>query len=135
MMNQDLLDAVAVLSFVVGLANYQENLTQSDKAELMDKLDRQTKDILERVEQAVEEQNKMLREILIMAREKKTKAAKKTYAVCPEQFAERMKEIAADDDDPEMNHAIADGLMCETLEALGFGEGVETFNGMRKWYS
>ena len=64
MRNQDFLDAISLVSFLVGLANYEENLTQNDKADLMDKLDRQTKEILERVEKAVDEQNRMLKEIL-----------------------------------------------------------------------
>lgn len=64
MSNQDFLDAVSLASFVIGLANYNENLTQNDKAELMDKLDRQTKDILVRIEELLEDQNEMLREII-----------------------------------------------------------------------
>lgn len=63
-MNQDVLDALAVVSFLIGVANYGENLTQSDKTDLMNSLDRQTKDILTKIEASLEEQNKMLREIL-----------------------------------------------------------------------
>jgi len=64
MYNQDMLDTLAVLSFVVGLANYQENLTQNDKDDIMKKLDEQTKDILIQLTAAIEEQNTMLKEIL-----------------------------------------------------------------------
>ena len=64
MINQQ--DLLQIVSFVVGLANYQENLTQNDKADLMDKLDRQTKEILLEVQNAIEEQNKMLKAILEM---------------------------------------------------------------------
>lgn len=64
MSNQDFLDAISLASFIIGLANYNENLTQNDKAEIMDKLDHQTRDILLRIETDLEEQNKMLREIL-----------------------------------------------------------------------
>lgn len=63
MMNQDFLDALAFVSFVVGVANYNENLTQNDKDDLMKSLDEQTKQILTRVEAAIEEQNSMLEEI------------------------------------------------------------------------
>ena len=63
-MNQDFLDALAVVSFLVGMANYNENLTQSDKDDLMKGLDQKTNEILARVEQDLEEQNIMLREIL-----------------------------------------------------------------------
>ena len=64
-MNQDdLLNAVAIVSFLVGLANYQENLTQNDKDDIMNTLDRQTKDILTKLQEEIEQQNEMLREIL-----------------------------------------------------------------------
>ena len=64
MMNQDMLDALTVVSFLVGMANYNENLTQNDKDDIMNRLDQQTRDILMRVEEALEEQNTMLEEIL-----------------------------------------------------------------------
>lgn len=63
-MNQDFLDALAVVSFLVGVANYNENLTQSDKDDLMRGLDQKTNEMLARIEQGLEEQNAMLREIL-----------------------------------------------------------------------
>lgn len=62
--NDDFMDALAIVSFLIGLANYQENLTQSDKDDLLHKLNQQTKDLLERLEKDLEEQNNMLREIL-----------------------------------------------------------------------
>lgn len=62
--NQDMLDTLTLVSFLVGVANYNENLTQSDKDDIMRHLDQQTMDILTRVETALEDQNKMLREIL-----------------------------------------------------------------------
>lgn len=64
MYDKDVLDAVAIVSFLIGIANYQENLTQSDKDDIMNHLDEQTKDILEQVQEALEEQNRMLKEIL-----------------------------------------------------------------------
>ena len=63
-MNQDFLDALTFVSFVVGMANYNENLTQSDKDDLMKGLDQKTNEMLARIEQDLEEQNIMLREIL-----------------------------------------------------------------------
>ena len=63
-MKQDMLDAITMLSFVIGMANYEENLTQNDKDDIMKRLDEQTRDILEKVSEQLEEQNKMLREIL-----------------------------------------------------------------------
>ena len=64
MYDKNFLDAVALVSFIVGIKNYEENLTQSDKDDIMNHLDQQTKDILEKVQAALEEQNKMLQEIL-----------------------------------------------------------------------
>ena len=64
MLDDRFLDMIALVSFVVGMANYSENLTQSDKADLMHGLDQQTKEILTRINEALEQQNKMLREIL-----------------------------------------------------------------------
>ena len=68
--NQDLLDTLNLLSFIVGVKNYQENLTQNDKAEIMNRLDEQTKEILIHVEQELEKQNEMLREILLVLERK-----------------------------------------------------------------
>lgn len=64
MNNQDFLDALAMVSFLVGIANYNENLTQSDKDDIMRRLDSQTNDILMKVQKELEAQNEMLREIL-----------------------------------------------------------------------
>ena len=62
--NNDLLDAVSIVSFLVGLANYNENLTQSDKDDIMKRLDQKTNSILVEVQKSLDEQNDMLREIL-----------------------------------------------------------------------
>lgn len=64
MRNQDFLDAISIVSFMVGIANYNENLTQNDKAEIMDKLDRQTRDILICLQDEIKKQNAMLESIL-----------------------------------------------------------------------
>ena len=49
----DLLDVLNILSFVIGLLNYDENLTQNDKQEL-----------LEEIHAHLEEQDIKLEEIL-----------------------------------------------------------------------
>lgn len=38
-------------------------------------------------------------------------------------------------DDEEIVHSMMDGIMCETLDKLGFTEGVEIFNEALKWYA
>ena len=62
--NQNFMDAMAMVSFLIGVANYNENLSQSDKDDIMEKLDEQTKELLEHIEKLLEEQNKMLKAIL-----------------------------------------------------------------------
>ena len=62
--NQDMLDAIAIVSFLVGVANYNENLTQSDKDDIMNYLDRQTVEILKKLQDSIDEQNAMLKQIL-----------------------------------------------------------------------
>ena len=64
MRNQELMDAINIASYLIGVANYNENLTQNDKAEIMNKLDEQTKEILKQIEDAIIKQNAMLEEIL-----------------------------------------------------------------------
>ena len=62
--NQDMLDRLSVLSFIIGAKNYQENLTQNDKADIMNSLDAQTKTILSEIEKELERQNEMLAKIM-----------------------------------------------------------------------
>ena len=68
--NQDMLDTLTLVSFLVGVANYDENLTQRDKDDIMNRLDQQTKDILLEVQKSLEDQNNMLREILTILKSK-----------------------------------------------------------------
>lgn len=49
----------------------------------------------------------------------------------PEEFKKRMIEISTETD-TETRHVVADELMCEVLESLGYGEGVEVFVLMPK---
>ena len=69
--DQNMLDAITLVSFIIGVANYNENLTQSDKDDIMKSLDQQTKDILIRVQAELEKQNEMLVEILEQLRKEK----------------------------------------------------------------
>ena len=69
MNNEDFLDALTAASFILGLANYNENLTQNDKAEMMQGLDKQTAILLERLEEDLEKQNEMLKEQTMLLRE------------------------------------------------------------------
>ena len=62
--DQNFMDALALVSFVIGVANYNENLSQSDKDDMMQALDEKTNRMLARLETDLEEQNEMLRQIL-----------------------------------------------------------------------
>lgn len=62
--NQDFMDAVALVSFIIGIANYNENLSQSDKDDMMHALDEKANNMLEKLEADLEEQNELLRQIL-----------------------------------------------------------------------
>ena len=52
----------------------------------------------------------------------------------PKEFSEKMQTIA-EVRDPEEGHSKMDDLMCELLKSLGYGEGVEIFEDVEKWYS
>lgn len=67
--NEDLLDTITLVSFLIGVANYGENLSQSDKDDMMQALDRKTNDMIKRLENDLEEQNKILNEILNILKE------------------------------------------------------------------
>lgn len=62
--NQDFMDAVSLVSFIIGIANYNENLSQSDKDDMMHALDEKANNMLEKLEADLEEQNELLRQIL-----------------------------------------------------------------------
>ena len=62
--NQNFMDALALVGFMVGIANYNENLSQSDKDDIMEKLDKQTSELLETIQTEIEHQNMLLEEIL-----------------------------------------------------------------------
>ena len=53
--------------------------------------------------------------------------------ITPDEFRVRMKEIATNLDIEE-GHMTADALMLTLLEALGYGQGVEIFVKMGKYY-
>lgn len=51
-------------------------------------------------------------------------------------FERAMRDILlAYEDDVEFCHRRMDDLMCQTLERLGFQEGVKIFRGTGKWYA
>jgi hypothetical protein len=54
------MDLLGILSFLVGIQNLNENLTQNDKSDLQHDLAQQTKNIIGEIHQHLEEQDKKL---------------------------------------------------------------------------
>ena len=48
---------------MVGIANYDENLSQSDKDDIMKSLDEKTNEMLTRLEKDIDNQNEMIKDI------------------------------------------------------------------------
>lgn len=59
-----MLDAVTMVGFIIGMLNFEENLTQSDKQELMSALDEKTSGILTSIDKHLQIQDEKLNEIL-----------------------------------------------------------------------
>lgn len=57
----------------------------------------------------------------------------------PEEFAAKMREAYEThwmkEEDEEVVHIVMDGIMCNLLRSLGYGEGVDIFNETPMWYS
>ena len=68
--DDNFLDTLSVVSFIIGVMNYQENLTQSDKADLLQQFNQKLEELLQRLEKDIDEQNEMLEEILNILRSK-----------------------------------------------------------------
>lgn len=62
--SQEFMDALNLASFFIGLMNYDQNLTQNDKSEILESLNKQTHEILDSIHEDIEEQNKMLKHII-----------------------------------------------------------------------
>ena len=58
------LDIIALLSFFMGVANYEENLTQSDKQDLQNELNKKVDFILKNIHKHLEEQDRNIQMIL-----------------------------------------------------------------------
>jgi len=59
-----------------------------------------------------------------------------TTVTTPEEFLKQMLELKAKRaSDSEMLHIDADELLSDMLTELGYGEGVDVFDSMTKWYA
>lgn len=57
------------MSFLIGIANYQENLTQGDKQDLLHEVDEATEQAIAKVRQHLAEQDKKIERILEILRD------------------------------------------------------------------
>lgn len=58
------LDLVSLMSFFIGVINLNENLTQSDKAELQETLSEKADLLLKEIHEHLEQQDSMLKQII-----------------------------------------------------------------------
>ena len=63
--NDEFLDALAVVGFIIGVMNYGENLSQSDKDDMIQEFNNKAQELLQQLEDDLEKQNDMLRDIQI----------------------------------------------------------------------
>jgi oligoendopeptidase F len=59
-----LLDILNILSFIIGIMNYNENLTQGDKQDLMSEFDNKSSELLSQLHEHLENQDVKLNEII-----------------------------------------------------------------------
>lgn len=62
--NIEMLDILTVISFVIGLKNYGETLTQTDKQDLMKEVDQRTTKILKEIQEHLKKQDEKIDIIL-----------------------------------------------------------------------
>ena len=62
----DFIDWISVMSFLIGVANYDENLTQGDKQDLLHEVDEATEQAIQKVREHLAEQDKKIDKILEM---------------------------------------------------------------------
>lgn len=55
--NQNFLDALNIASFIIGIVNYQENLTQSDKSEILQNSQNVSKTVVDKIDKHLQIQD------------------------------------------------------------------------------
>ena len=63
-MDQNYIDAINLAGFILGIMNYQENLTQNDKQEIIEEFNNKLKLVLEKTNNHLKEQDRKLDLIL-----------------------------------------------------------------------
>ena len=64
MRNNNFLDVLTCLQFAITLVNYEQNLQQSNNDDIMRALDQKTNTLIEKLQQDLAKQDKMLKQIL-----------------------------------------------------------------------
>lgn len=62
--NLGMLDILNILSFIIGVMNYGENLTQGDKQDLIQSVNEKTSILLSEIHQHLNEQDEKINKIL-----------------------------------------------------------------------
>ena len=62
--SDDFLESLTVVGFIIGVLNYDENLSQSDKQDMIESFDNKIEKLLEHLDQEIDKQNGMLKEII-----------------------------------------------------------------------
>ena len=62
--NNEFIDLVNIASFVLGIMNLQENLTQSDKQDIVNELKNETSIVLNKINTHLQEQDNKINKIL-----------------------------------------------------------------------
>ena len=63
-MNQDFIDSVNLASFILSIMNYQENLTQNDKQDILEEFNNKMGEVLDQINTHLKEQDRKLDLIL-----------------------------------------------------------------------
>ena len=71
MSNNNFIDLINIASFVFGVMNLQENLTQGDKQDILDNLNKEYNLLLNNIHQHLQEQDKKIDKILKILEEGK----------------------------------------------------------------
>lgn len=62
--NIEFLDILTIIGFVIGLKNYEETLTQTDKQDLMKEVDQKTTKILKEIQEHLRIQDEKIDKII-----------------------------------------------------------------------
>jgi hypothetical protein len=54
----------------------------------------------------------------------------------PDEFKQKMQDaFSISNGDMETQHRFADDLLCDVLKDLGYGDGIEVYESIDKWYT